>query len=391
MNIRIGKYQYPLEITHITTAIVAMIVSYGSSAVIVFQAATALGATDQEINSWLTSLALACGLGTIILSLVFRNPILIAWSTPGAVLIATTQNIPMADAVGAFIVSALFMTILGVTGVFAKLVKWIPPTIASAMLAGILLRFGTNIFNAMNTEMTMVGLMLVAYLLSKIRLPRYSIMLMLFLGFTYAFATGKLNLSEVHWVAPQLTWLSPHFTFSSIMSVGMPLFLITLATQQIPGISVLRAYHYQTPASPLIATTGFITLLLAPFGAFMTNLAAISASVCMGEDVDKDPRNRFMATVWSGCFYLVLAVLGGVVVALFAAFPQELLLATAGIAILGTLSSNLSVAMDDSYTREASLVTMLASASGLSFLGIGGAFWGLIMGMILYNLTKKRH
>ncbi len=391
MVISIFNRKYPIELPHMTAAIVAIIVSYGSSAVIIFQAASALGASDQVINSWLTSLAIACGIGSIVLSAYFRNPILVAWSTPGAVLIASTHGIPMDEAIGAFIVSAVVMTILGITGVFGKLVKWIPPTIASAMLAGILLRFGSNIFNAMNSELVMVGLMLVTYLLTKIRFPRYSIMLMLIAGFAYALLFGKLDMHSVKWVPAELIWLSPKFTLSSILSIGMPLFLITVATQQIPGISVLRAYQYQTPASPLIAVTGFFSLLLAPFGAFMTNLAAISASVCMGTDVDENPDKRFMASIWSGFLYLLLAVLGGVVVAIFTAFPPELLAATAGIAILGTLSSNLAVSMEDNHTREASLVTMLAAASGFQFLGISGAFWGLVLGIVLYRLTCKKN
>ncbi len=377
------------SVSHVTAALAAMIVSYGSSAVIVFQAATAMGASATEINSWFTALAIACGVSTLALSAYFRTPILIAWSTPGAALLAGMAGVGLPEAVGAFVFSAALMLLLGLTGWFAVLVRHIPATLASAMLAGILFRFGTNVFVAMDSQVWMVCLMLAAYLLSRVRLPRYSILLMLLTGFAYAALSGQMQWQQLTWQPPTLQWLSPTFQWQTLISVGIPLFLVTLATQHIPGVAVLRAHHYPVPVSPLIGVTGFVTLLLAPFGAFMTNLAAISAAICMGRDVDEEPKRRFMAALWAGLMYFGLALLGGMVVALFAAFPKALLLAVAGIAIFATLSSNLAVAMSDEATREASLVTLLASASGLNLWGISSAFWGLLLGMLVYRLNQK--
>lgn len=373
---------------HIAAALAATLVAYGSSAVIVFQAARAFGSTPEEINSWFTALGLACGLLTLYLSLRYQEPLMVAWSTPGAALMVGAGGIPLSEAVGAFLFAGGLMLLVSATGFFGRLVALIPKTLAAAMLAGILINFGSRVFVSMQSQTALVGLMLATYLLGKIRFPRYSILLMLAAGFTYAYAAGLLRMDGLAWQAPTLQWLAPEFKPGSLISVGVPLFIATLVTQNVPGIAVLRAYHYRAPVAPVINATALGTLLAAPFGGFMVNLAAISAAITMGPDVDPDPKKRYLANVWMGCFYLILAALGGVVVSLFAALPSELLWALAGIAIFGTLLTNLLAAWEDETTREASLVTLLASASGMTLFGVGSAFWGLVFGVLVYHLNR---
>lgn len=377
-------------VPHLMAAVAALLVSYGSSAVIVFQAAQAFGATDAQINSWFTALALVCGALTFGLSYRFRSPVMFAWCTPGAALMVGMNHIPLSHAIGAFAAAGGLMLLVSLLGWFDRLVRMIPPTLASAMLAGVLLNFGSRVFVAMEHQILLVALMLAAYFLSKIRFPRYSILLMLVTGFVYTWATGMLHTEKIVPALPNLQWVTPEFHLGHIVSVGLPLFIAALATQNVPGMAILRAYGYrEVPAKPLINSSAAATVLGAPFGVFMVNLAAISAAICMGSDVDKDPKRRYAACLLLGGLYWVMAACGGMVVTLFGALPTELLAALAGIAIFGTLQSNLVVAWQDENTREASLVTLLASASGMTLFGIGSAFWGIVLGLVVYHLNRK--
>lgn len=385
--------RFSFSSAHIAAAIAAILVSYGSSAVIIFQAAQTFGSTPQQINSWFTALGLGCGLLTLFLSWRYKAPVMVAWSTPGAAMMVGMSGVSLSEAVGAFVFAAALMLLVSASGFFGRLVAMIPKTLAAAMLAGILINFGSKVFVSMQSQTVLVLLMLTTYLLSKIRFPRYSILLMLVAGFAYAALAGLLHLENLRWQAPTLQWLAPEFKLGTLISVGVPLFIATLVTQNVPGIAVMRAYDYTTPATPLINATALGSVLLAPFGAFMMNLAAISAAITMGRDVDPDPQKRYLANIWLSMFYFILAALGGMVVSLFAALPSELLWALAGIAIFGTLLANLIGAWEDESTREASLITLLTSASGMTLLGVGSAFWGLVFGILVYHLnrTLQRH
>lgn len=374
---------------HLAAAIAAILVSYGSSAVITFQAAQAFGSTPAQISSWFTTLGIGCGVLTLWLSLRFRAPVMVAWSTPGAAMMVGMSGIPLGEAVAAFLLAAGLMLLVSVTGFFDRLVAMIPKTLAAAMLAGILFNFGSKVFVAMQSQTLLVVLMLATYLLSRIRFPRYNILLMLVVGFAYAYGAGLLQIDALRWQAPALEWVTPQWNLGSMISVGVPLFVATLVTQNVPGIAVMRAYGYQVPVTPLINATAGATLLLAPLGAYMMNLAAISAAITMGNDVDADPKRRYLANLWLAVLYFGMAAVGGMVVSLFAALPPELLWALAGIAIFGTLLANIITAWEEPATREASLVTMLASASGMSLFGLGSAFWGLLLGMLVYHLNRK--
>ncbi|MBP6344937.1 benzoate/H(+) symporter BenE family transporter [Neisseriaceae bacterium CLB008] len=376
----------PISVAHITSALVALLVGYGSSAVVVYQAATVFNPSNAELASWFWALAIACGVGSIALSLKYKAPILLAWSTPGAALIfASVSGVSMSAAIGAFMFAAGLMVLFGVTGLFDWVTKNIPSSLAAAMLSGVLLKFGTDIFLAMQEQAIMVCLMLVVFLLSKIRLPRYSIILMMATGLIYVSVMGLFKPSNIDWGLSLPVLMMPSFDLQAMISVGLPLFIVTMATQNIPGIAILRSHGYDAPASPLITKVGLLSLVLAPFGSFMVNLAAITAAICMGPDVDKDPSKRYMAAVWAGAGYIVLAFLGGSVVSLFATMPPILIMALAGLALLGTIGANLSTAMADHQNLDAVVLTVLMTASGVSFFDIGSAFWGLLLGLTVFH------
>lgn len=379
------------KLSHVSAGFIAVLVGYTSSAAIVFQAAYAAGATPAELTSWMCALGVGMAATCIGLSLYFRTPILTAWSTPGAALLITgLAGLPMSQAIGVFLFSSLLIAIIGFSGWFDRVMKYVPRTLAAAMLAGVLLRFGMDVFVVLPSQGLLVGLMLGCYLVGRRFLPIYSVPITFFVGVIVAGSQGLLNFSSIQLSIAQPKWMMPSFEFSSLLGVGLPLFIVTMASQNVPGLAVLRANGYNTPASPLIGWTGLTGLLLAPFGGFSFNLAAITAALCMSKDADPDPKRRYMAAVWAGMFYLVTGVLGATVVGLFAAFPRALIVTIAGLALLGTIGNGLVSALSDEKEREAALVTFLATASGMTIFGVGSAFWGLLLGMATAWINHRR-
>lgn len=388
--IRFGMRRF-FGLSHLSAGFIAVLVGYTSSAAIVFQAATAGGASAAHISSWLLALGLGMGVTCIGLSLYFRSPVLTAWSTPGAALLATALvDLPMSEAIGSFLMASTLITLCGVTGWFEAIMKHVPKALAASMLAGVLLRFGLGIFDSLRSAPALVALMLVFYLLGKRYRLRLTIPLT-FLGGLFWAAHSEL----IHYESVTLTFAEPIFTvptfsFSTLIGVGIPLFIVTMASQNIPGIAVLRANGYKTPASPLIGWTGFTGMLLAPFGGFQFNLAAITAAICMSPEADSNPQRRYLAAVWAGVFYLFTGLLGATVASLFSALPKELVAAIAGIALLGTIGNSLSGALQNEKERDAALVCFLVTASGLTVSGIGSAFWGLLAGLVVMKATESR-
>ncbi|GGC70349.1 benzoate/H(+) symporter BenE family transporter [Undibacterium terreum] len=372
---------------------VTVLVGFTSSAVIVFQAANALGASKEQAGSWMWALGLGMGLTCIGLSLRFRIPVATAWSTSGAALLITsTAGISMPQAIGAFLISAALITISGFSGWFEKVMNRIPMPIASGMLAGILLRFGMDAFIALKTQFNMVLAMLCTYLLMRRLLPRYAVIGALVVGIIFAAGLGLLQLNKVHLEFARPVFVMPEFSLHALIGVALPLFVVTMASQNLPGVATIRASGYEAPVSPLIGWTGLATLLLAPFGAFAINLAAITAAICMGREAHEDPSRRYVAAWSAGFFYLLVGLFGATVAAVFAAFPRELVLAIAGLALLGTIGNGLVLALTNERDREPALITFLVTASGVSLLGVGSAFWGLIAGVLaLLILRGKRH
>jgi benzoate membrane transport protein len=373
---------------------VAVLIGFTSSAAIIFQAAAAAGATPGQISSWIFALGVGMGVTCIGLSLYYRTPVVTAWSTPGAALLITgLAGLSMPEAIGVFMFSAALVTICGVTGLFARAMNRIPISIAAAMLAGILARFGMDVFVAMKLEFGLVLLMFAAYLFGKRWLPRYAIILVLALGTAFAGVQGLLKFDSFHFALATPEFVMPEFTLTSLLGVGIPLFVVTMASQNAPGVAIMRASGYNTPISPLMTWTGLTTLVLAPFGCFSICLAAITAAICMGKEAHEDPSRRYMASVAAGVFYLIAGVSGATVVALFAAFPKALIMAIAGLALFGTIANGLTVAMANEKQREAALITFLVTASGVSLFGIGTAFWGLVAGglaLLVFNWRWKQ-
>lgn len=378
--------------SHMTTGFVVVLVGYSSSVVIVIQAAEAAGASQVEAVSWLFALGIGMGISSMALSLYYRQPVLTAWSTPGAaLLVGALPGVPLSDAIGAFICCALLTLLLGLSGWVERVVRYIPNALASAMLAGILLSFGLNAFAALEENHTLVGLLLLAYFGFKKTLPRYAIALVLCVGMGWISWQGEWRISDLGWAATAPIFTFPTFSLNTLIGVAIPLFVVNMASQNLPALAVLRAHGYKVPASPLFVTTAASSLLLAPFGGFSINLAAITAAICMSPEADPDPKQRFLASIWAGVFYLLAGFFAAAVVAIFLSFPSALVMAIAGLALLNTLANSLSSAFEDIQTREAAMVTFLATASGFSLLGIGSAFWGLLLGLIvsLLNVSPK--
>ncbi len=372
-----------LSLSAIAAGFVTVLVGFASSAVIVFQAAQSLGASAAEISSWMWALGLGMGLTCIGLSLRYRMPVVTAWSTPGAaMLISSAAGLPLSDAIGAFLLSALLIAVCGFSGVFERMISRIPVSLASGMLGGVLLRFGLDAFGAIKTQLGMVLTMFAVYLLARRLLPRYAVILTLLVGIAFAAGLGLLRVEGLSLELAKPIFILPTFSLAAAIGIALPLFIVTMASQNVPGVAVIRASGYPIPISPAVGWTGMANLLLAPFGAFALNLAAITAAICMGREAHEDASRRYVAAIAAGVFYVLVGLFGATVAALFAAFPKELILAIAGIALLGTIGNSLAAALRDESEREPALITFLVTASGLSLAGIGSAFWGLVAGAV---------
>ena len=380
------------SVSSIAAGFVTVLVGFASTAAIVFQAAQALDATPAQTASWMWALGIGMGATCIALSLRWKMPVVTAWSTPGAAVLATSAaGVSMGEAVAGFLVSALLIAIAGFSGIFERMLGRIPLSLASAMLAGVLLRFGIDAFAAIQAAPALVLSMLATWLLARRWWPRYAVIATLLAGIAAAALAGQLHLAGLRLELAQPVWTTPRLSLASILGVALPLFVVTMASQNVPGVAAIRAAGYAMPISRIITLTGLATLALAPFGAFALNLAAITAAICMGPEAHADPARRYTAAVWAGLFYLLVGLFGATVAGLFAAFPQALVLAIAGIALFGTLGNSLVAALREEDEREAALVTFLVTASGLSLLGVGAAFWGLVAGVcVRLALRRKR-
>ncbi len=379
------------SVSAIVAGFVAMMTGYTSSLVLMFQAGQAAHLTDAQISSWIWALSIGMALTSIGLSLKFRAPVVIAWSTPGAALLVTSlPHVAYPEAIGAFIVCALLLTAVGLTGWFDTLMKKIPAGIASALLAGILFEIGIAIFHAAQVQTALVLVMFFTYLFIKRVAPRYAIVTTLIVGTAFSGALGLLDFSQFHVALAHPVLTMPAFSVSAIVSIGIPLFVVAMASQNVPGIAVLRADGYTTPSSPLIATTGIASLILAPFGSHGINLAAITAAICTGPEAHENHAKRYTAAVWCGTFYLIAGIFGATIAALFAALPEALIVSVAALALFGSIMSGLANAMQDVKQREAALVTFMVTASGLTLLSIGSAFWGLVAGVLTQLVLNAR-
>lgn len=368
----------------VAAGFVAVLVGFASSVAIVLQAAAAAGADQAQAASWISILGFAMGITCIGFSYIWKTPILTAWSTPGAALLATSlAGYTLPEAIGVFMFSAVLTLALGLSGWFDRLAKHLPLPLASAMLAGILLQFGLAIFKDLPSEPWLISVMLSVYVFAKILQPRYTVPLVLLASILWCWGAGRLDFHSVEFSIVAPLWITPEFNWQAMLGVGLPLFLVTMSAQNIPGLAVLRTSGYAVPVSPLLSWTGLMTLLTAPFGNFSVNLAAITAAICAGPQAHPDPSRRYTAGIAAGVFYLLTGIAGATVVALFAVFPTVLVAVLAGLALLTTIASNLQQATQDGPYRDAAMITLLMTASGVSFLGLASAFWGLLVGVLV--------
>jgi benzoate membrane transport protein len=389
-----------INVSAVTAGFVAVLVGFTSSVAIVFQAAQAFGATPEQISSWMWALGLGMGLCSALPSLWLKKPVMVAWSTPGAAVLATAGlagGFTLAEAVAAFMASAALITLFGATGWFEKLMSRIPIAIASALLAGVLTRFGLQAFEAAGSALPLVALMLLIYLLGKRVMPRYAVVLTLAGGILFCAARGQLAWSSISWSLASPVWVMPKFSWPAMVSLALPLFVVTMASQNLPGVAAIRAAGYGSdapgggiPISKVITLTGLVTLVLAPFGAFALNLSAITAAICMGREAHEDPDKRYTAAVSCGLLYGVIGLFGAAVTGVLTAFPKELVMAIAGLALLGTIASALTVALQDDAHREAALITFLVALSGVVIGGVGSAFWGVVAGALALFVQQYR-
>ena len=397
-----------LSLSTATAGFVAVLVGFTSSVAIVFQAAQAFAATPAQTGSWLWALGLGMGLCTLLPSLYLRKPVMVAWSTPGAAVLATAGlagGFSMAEAVGAFMVCAALITLFGVTGWFERVMQRLPLAIASGLLAGVLARFGMQAFVAAQTDLPLVLLMLAAYLLGRRITPRFVVPLTLVLAIGFVAVTQGFRGPTLEFALTVPVFVAPVFTLAAAVSLALPLFVVTMASQNLPGVAAIQAAGFGNPPgaaaeagipiSKIITLTGVATLVLAPFGGFALNLSAITAAICMGPESHPDRQRRYTAAVVCGAIYVLIGLFGAAIVAALTAFPQELIAAIAGLALLGTIANALHVALRDEAHREAALITFLVTLSGVVIGGVGAAFWGVLAGAAAlfvqqYGLTRPK-
>ncbi len=377
------------NLSHVSAGFTAVLVGYTSSVVIIIQAATAAGATPLQIESWLMALGLAMGLTSIGFSWFYKIPVLTAWSTPGAaMLVVAVQHYDLTVVIGAFVVSGFFIFVTGLITPISRALERVPPPLGTAMLGAILLPFCLQGFETVMTSPVVFFVMFVTYLVAKHVVPKYAMLVLLIAGVLCSLLVGEADRQAIELSLAQPAWVYPELDVSAILNLSAPLYVITMLSQNLPGIAMMKSYQYQPSIKPLLIGTGVTNMLFAPFGGFSVNLAAISAAICMTPEVDEDKTQRYRAAVWAGVFYLFAGLFATTVVTLFLSFPSDITKVLAGFALLGTLVMCLHSAFQDAKSRDSALLTFLITLSGVSFLGISATVLGLIVGMLHLQIIK---
>lgn len=379
------------NLSHISAGFTAVLVGYTSSVVIIIQAATAAGASPQQIESWLLALGLAMGLSSILFSWYYKKPVLTAWSTPGAaMLVAAVGQYQMPVIIGAFLISGLLIVLTGMISPLSRALANIPSQLGTAMLGAILLPFCINAFTPVMDTPLIFGIMLAAFLIGKRFAPKYAMAILLLTGIICSLTSGVFDnqLIEMTLATPQ--WVTPDFNLGAMINLSVPLYIITMLSQNLPGVAMMRSHSYEVPVKPILIGTGVTNILFAPFGGFSVNLAAISAAICMNKDVDEDPDTRYRAVLWAGLFYLIAGLWATTVVAVFLALPNEVSQILAGLALLGTLMMCFQTAFNEEHFREPALYTFLITLSGVTVFGVSSVVWGLLAGLLHIQLIGKK-
>lgn len=389
--VRPGEAMRDMSFSTFTAGLVAVLVGFTSSAVIVFKAATAAGASAAEASSWLGILCIAMGLLSVVLSLKYKIPVMYAWSTPGAaLLIATLNGEPLNEIIGAFVLSSLLIFLAGITGFFERAMKKIPVGIASAMLAGILLHFALDVFSSMKTHSLLILSMFLVYIVGKKFFPRFNIVIVLCIGVMITWLQGQLIARPIEFGLISPVFTMPYLSWKIFFSITLPLFIVTMTSQNMTGLAVMKTYHYKPDVSKLVAYSGLTNLIIAPFGGYSLNLSALTAAICMGPEAHHDPHRRYTAAISSGLLYILIGFFSGAVVGVFNTFPKELIMAIAGLALMGTISNGLITTVMHEEDREAAMMTFFVTASGVTLFGVGPAFWGLMAGIFTSLVFSRK-
>lgn len=388
------KLLQDFSIPAVFAGFITFLIGISVSAVLVIQAAQQLGANQDQITSWFWALGLGIGLSGLLLSWKFKYPVATSWSTAAlALIIASASGYSLYEAIGAFLACGLLTAILGFLGVFEKALAYIPQSLTSAMLAGVLLKFGIALFASMQNNWAFILSLLAVYIVTKRLWTRYCIVITVIAGIIICPFFMEFHIPSLHWGLAQPVWMTPEFTWSAILGLALPLFVINMASQYLPGIAMIKSYGYQPHVNQLIGWTGTAQTLLAPFGCYTVNIAAISAAVSLDDQVHPDPSKRYIAGMSCGFFYILMGLFAATLTSLLMSFPSLFIVALAGIALFGTISHNIAIAFHEVKDREAALLTFLFSASGIQFFGIGSAFWGLLFGFavsIILNFRTKK-
>ena len=378
----------PTGLLHpIVAALISVIVNYGGTFILVFQGAKAAGLSPEQTASWIWSVSVGVGLTGAWLSFRYREPIITAWSTPGAAfLIAVLPGTPYPEMIGAYMLSAIGFVVLGASGCFERVVRMIPPGIAAGLLAGILLRFGIGAFGGAGIDPFFVGALILAYALLRRFTARYAIVGVLVTGIALLLGLGQVSFASVALKFAVPVWVTPEFSLNALLGVALPLFVITLTGQYMPGMLVLRNDGFKTSANPILTVTGLGSLIMAPFGSHAFNVAAITAAICTGKESHEEPAKRYVAGLACGVFYVLVGVFGTTLAALFVVLPPTFITTLAGLALLGAIGGSLATALVDLRGRETALITFLATAANVTLFGLGGAFWGLVAGLAAHGL-----
>jgi len=368
----------------------AVLISYSGPLIIFFQAAQKANVDPSMMISWIWGISIGAAVAGIFLSIRYKVPVITAWSAPGTALLVTLfPNISLNEAVAAYITAALVILVIGLTGYFDKLLKWIPQSIAAGMMAGILFQFGLGLFTATNSMPLIVFGMVLVFLVSKRINPRYSMVWVLLAGVLLSLVLGKMNPVTVDFSLAIPQWISPEWSMNGMLNLAIPLILVSLTGQFLPGMAIMKLSGYDTPAKPIITTTSIASLAVACVGGITIVLASITAALCMGKDAHELKDKRYIAGIANGVFYILGGLFAGSIVMLFSLLPKELVAALAGLALLGAIATNVSVAMKEESERDAALITFLATASGMHFLGLSSVFWGICIGIVAHLLLNK--
>ncbi|WP_371869400.1 benzoate/H(+) symporter BenE family transporter [Pseudoduganella aquatica] len=379
------------SLSAVLAGFLAVVISYAGPLVIFFQAASAAHASQAMMSSWIWAISLGAGLSGLWLSWRLKTPIITAWSAPGTALLVTLfPAMSINEAVGAYITAAAAILLIGLSGSFDKLLRHIPKGVAAGMMAGILFQFGVNTFKSIATLPVLAVGMVVSYIVCKKFVPRYAVVVVMLTGAAIAWTTGAADLGGVRIAAAAPQWITPEWSWRSTFSFALPLVLVSLSGQFLPGMAILKLSGYHTSAKPIMVATSIASLAVACFGGITIVIASITAALCTGRDAHEDPARRYVAGMANGVFYIIGGTLAATIVALFASLPKELVAVLAGLALLGAITSNLMGAVEDEQHREASVITFIATASGMSFLGLGSAFWGILIGLFAYFVLKRK-